>query len=255
MGYHSLWVTERVAMPVHIQSAYPYRSDGLPAFSTDAGWCESMVTLGFLAAVSSRLRLGTAVIPLFTRDPVSLAKQAASVDVLSRGRLELGIGAGWLVEEAQALGRPHDSRAARLDEAIDIMRAAWSRPSFSYEGRFYRIPEVGVHPHPVQGPDLPVWIGGHSRAAIRSAADRGSGLLTWLAGPEPVRAMAADLRSRRSGARLAAATALAGSPGEIEARARRLAEAGADLVLLVAYGDGEDTVGRLDQLARILEPT
>src|SRR5207245_8243583 len=105
----------------------------------------------------------------------------------------------------------------------------WSGPSFSYDGRFYKIPELGVHPHPAQGPDLPIWIGGHSRAAIRAAAEHAHGLLTWLASPEQVREIAARLRSLRPAARLAAAIALTGSAGEIEDQARRMREAGADL--------------------------
>jgi probable F420-dependent oxidoreductase len=250
-GVHSLWVTERIAMPVEIHSKYPYRSDGLPAFDFDSSWTESMVTLGFLAALTRRVRLGTAVIPLFTRDPVSLAKQAASVDVLSDGRLELGIGAGWLVEEAQALGRPFDSRAHRLDEAIDVMHAAWTHRSFSHKGQFYSIPEVGVHPHPVQGAQLPIWIGGHSSAAIRTAAERGHGVLTWLAGPDRVREIATELRSQRSTAHLAAAMPLKNSPAETLSQARRLQEAGADLILLIAYGDGSKTVQELEMVSAI----
>ena len=252
LGFHSLWVTERIAMPVLIQSKYPYRTDGLPAFDFDSSWTESMVTLGFLAAVTHRVRLGTAVIPLFTRDPVSLAKQAASVDVLSNGRLELGIGAGWLVEEAQALGRPYDSRADRLDEAIDVMRAAWTHRSFSHEGKFYNVPEIGVHPHPVQGPDLPIWIGGHSRASIRTAAERGHGVLTWLAGPDRVREIAADLRSQGPTSHLAAAIPLNDSAPETLSHARRMQEAGADLVLLVAYGAGSKTVQQLEMVSAVL---
>ena len=171
LGYHSLWTNEHIAIPGQIRSRYPYTPDGVPSFKIDTAWHESMVALAFLAGVTERIRLGTAVIPLFDRDPLSLAKQAASVDDLSGGRLELGLGAGWLAEEAQLLGHPHDHRGARLDECIEILRKAWTQRTFEHHGRFWDYPwEVGVHPQPPQGAGLPIWIGGESERALRTTA-------------------------------------------------------------------------------------
>ena len=108
-----------------------------------------------LSASRSPRRLASAcasapsLIPLIITDPLTLAKQAATLDVYSEGRLELGIGAGWLVEEAQALGRPTDHRLGRLEETIEILRLAWSHETFSYQGRYWSFPEVGVNPRPV----------------------------------------------------------------------------------------------------------
>lgn len=234
LDLHSIWVTEHMAIPVDIASRYPYSEDGRPAFGPETEWPEAMVALGFVAAVTRRVRLGTAVIPMITRDPISMAKQAATVDALSGGRLELGLGAGWLLEEAEVLGHPHDHRGERLDEAIDIMRRAWTQPTFSHRGRFWQIPSVGVHPHPPQGADLPIWIGGTRPAAIRTSADRATGNLLWMPTPAEVADMRARLPSDR---RVAASMPFWYGRGDPAPRARALRDAGADLLLLVHYGE------------------
>jgi probable F420-dependent oxidoreductase len=252
LGYHSVWLTEHTVIPVDIGSRYPYSQDGVPPFRHDTQWPEAMVSLGFLAALTRRVRLGTAVIPMTTRDPISLAKQAATVDVLSGGRLELGVGAGWLVEEAEVLGRPHDARGARLDEAIDIMRKAWTQSSFAHEGRFWKIPAVGVHPQPVQGADLPIWIGGTSPAALRTTASRAAGNIVWLGGRDEV----AWMRSRLpAGRRVAAAVRLDFRNVDMAARAVEAREAGADRLLLVAPRGPSETVADLERFASEVVPS
>lgn len=248
LGYHSIWVTEHIAIPVEIRSRYPYSEDGRPAFGPETEWPEAMVALGYVAAVTRRVRLGTAVIPMITRDPVSMAKQAATVDALSDGRLELGLGAGWLLEEAEVLGHPHDRRGDRLDEAIDIMRKAWTQPAFSHEGRFWRIPPVGVHPHPPQGGELPIWIGGTRPAAIRTSAGRAAGNLLWMPTPAEVAEMRAELPTDR---RVAASMPFWYGRGDPAPRARGLGDAGADLVLLVHYGEPAEVARDLERFAGV----
>jgi probable F420-dependent oxidoreductase len=246
LGFHSIWVTEHIAIPVEIRSRYPYSEDGRPSFGPETEWPEAMVALGYVAAVTRRVRLGTAVIPMITRDPVSMAKQAATVDALSDGRLELGLGAGWLLEEAEVLGHPHDRRGDRLDEAIDIMRKAWTESTFSHEGRFWRIPPVGVHPHPPQGAELPIWIGGTRPAAIRTSAERAAGNLLWMPTPAEVAQMRAALSAGR---RVAASMPFWYGRGDPAPRARALGDAGADLVLLVHYGEPPDVARDLERFA------
>src|SRR5438309_555672 len=114
------------AIPVHFESRYPYNATGRPGWSAATPWGDAFISLTLAAAVTERVRLGPSLIPLIITDPLTLAKQAATLDVYSEGRLELGIGAGWLVEEAQALGRPTDHRLGRLEETIEILRLAWS---------------------------------------------------------------------------------------------------------------------------------
>jgi probable F420-dependent oxidoreductase len=178
LGYDYIAVTEHIVVPVHyVLSRYPYTESGLPYWDHEEPWLEAMVTLGFIAAATKRIRLITSVIPNNTRDPLSLAKQCATVDVLSGGRLELGLGTGWALDEAAALGHPTDHPHDRLSETIEILRKAWSESSFEHHGKLYDYPELGVHPHPVQGRDLPIWIGGTSKRMIRIAAEQADGLL------------------------------------------------------------------------------
>ncbi len=251
LGYHSVWVTEHTVMPAEVRSRYPYSADGRPPFRPDTPWSEAMATLGFLAGVTDRVRLGTAVVPMLTRSPLAMAKQAATVDSLSGGRLELGLGAGWLTEEAEILGIPHDHRGARLDEAIDVMRRAWSEPTFHHDDRFWTIPEVGVHPHPPQGAGLPIWIGGSRPAAVRTSAERAIGNLMWVSEPAEVAAMRASLPAER---RVAVAMWLDLRGDGAGERARALRDAGADLLLLAARRDTAPTVADLERFAAEVAP-
>jgi probable F420-dependent oxidoreductase len=252
LRFHSLWTTEHIAIPSEIKSRYPYSADGRPTFEMDAEWHEAMVALGFLAGITERIRLGTAVIPLFDRDPLSLAKQAASVDVLSDGRLELGLGAGWLVEEAQLLGHPHDHRGARLDECIEILRKAWTQRTFEHHGRFWDYPwAVAVHPQPPQGEELPLWIGGESRLALQTTADHATGNILWLAEPDEVADFRRRLDALKSGLKLAVSIRVGAGAKE---KAEAIAKAGADRLLLVGSGDAAAIIEQLRRFAREVAP-
>lgn len=249
-GYHSIWVNEHIVIPSEVASLYPYREDGRLPFQTAENWTEAMVTLGYLAGITSRVRLGSAVIPVINRDPLSLAKQAATVDIVSGGRLELGIGAGWLLEEAAALGHPTDRRPLRVRETLEILRLAWTGRPFSYSGAAYRIEEVCVAPAPPQGAELPVWIGGTGPSALALAGRQASGLLlsiSALPGPERVAELASRLRVKRSEVRLMAPV-LIDEVGAAE-RARELQAAGADLVMAVSHAGVAQAADRLEDFA------
>src|SRR5581483_8409010 len=114
------------------------QKEGEPPFPSDTVWAHATIALTFVAAVTERVKLSTCVIPMLTRDPLSLAKECATLDRLSDGRLELGLGAGWLKEEAELLGHPSDRPTERPAEAVEIMQLAWSQPSFEYSGRFWQ---------------------------------------------------------------------------------------------------------------------
>jgi probable F420-dependent oxidoreductase len=234
LGCHSVWTNEHIAIPSRIESRYPYTPDGKPSFHIDSAWYDALVALAFLAGVTERIRLGTAVVPLFDRDPLSLAKQAASVDDLSGGRLELGLGAGWLAEEAGLLGHPSDHPGGRLDECIDILRKAWTQRTFEHHGRFWDYPdEVGIHPQPPQGARLPIWIGGESERALRTTAKRAQGNLLWLADPVQVMQFRRRLDELKSGLKLAVSMRLEEHAAD---KARAIRDEGADLLLLMNPG-------------------
>jgi len=139
---------------------------------------EPFVLFGYLAACTRRLELVTGILILPQRQTALVAKQAAEVDVLSGGRLRLGVGVGWNSVEYEALGMDFHKRGARMDEQIRLLRALWTQPSVSFQGRFDRIPEAGINPLPVTRP-IPIWLGGESDAVIRRVARLGDG---WFPG-------------------------------------------------------------------------
>lgn len=174
LGLHSAMVADHIVFPVESQSVYPYTVDGRHPSAGDA--LETFSILGVVAGATERLRLVTSVLVLPYRNPVLTAKMAASLDVLSGGRVTLGVGAGWLKEEFDALGSPaFEARGAVTDEWIAIFKQLWSQSPASFDGRFYRYTDIRCEPFPAQRPHPPIWVGGHSRAALRRTARHGDG--------------------------------------------------------------------------------
>jgi len=138
---------------------------------------EPFVLFGFCAAVTRPIELATGVLVLPQRQTALVAKQAAEVDVLSGGRLRLGIGVGWNPVEFEALGENIHTRGKRIEEQLEVMRLLWTRELVTYEGRWHRVPDAGIKPLPVQQP-IPVWMGGESEVVLRRAARLADGWIT-----------------------------------------------------------------------------
>jgi probable F420-dependent oxidoreductase len=166
LGYDSLWTFQRLIVPAGYQ--------GDPVYSSVL---DPLVALGFVASRTTRIRLGVALINAPYLSPAYLAKQAATVDVLSAGRLDLGIGLGWSAPEFQATGVEMEHRGARLREYVAAMRTLWTDDPTRFEGRFYRIPPSLQLPRPVQRPHIPILIGGSATAALRRAGRLADG---WI---------------------------------------------------------------------------
>jgi probable F420-dependent oxidoreductase len=180
LDFDSVWISDHVVVPERIASAYPYSTDGSFPVSPSQPYLEPLATLGYLAGKTRRVRLGVAVLILPYRHPLLTAKMTATLDNLSAGRIDLGIGVGWMREEFEALGVSADvyeHRGSATDEQLRILEAAWTQDVTGYDGRFYRFEPVGVHPQPVQKPHPPIWVGGHTRMALRRTALFGDG---WL---------------------------------------------------------------------------
>lgn len=175
LGFESLWVVEHVVMSVEYRSVYPYDPSGRSPFTADVAQPDPLVWLAYVAAATRTIRLATGVLILPQRNPLILAKECASLDRLSGGRLELGIGVGWVKEEADALGVGFADRGRRADECIKVMRTLWREPVASFDGEFYRFDRVVSRPKPLQAGGVPILIGGHSKAAARRAGTYGDG--------------------------------------------------------------------------------
>jgi len=185
LGYDSLWTGDHVVFPTDVASPYPYNATGAFPFDRDQPLFEPVTLLAYLAARTTTVRLGMSVLVLPMRNPVITAKMLADIDNLTRGRLELGVGVGWLREEFEALAADFASRGKLAEEWITILRQLWTAGSpTGFEGQHYRFAPLALLPRP--GRRIPIVIGGNSRSALRRAARFGDGWHGVRLAPEQV---------------------------------------------------------------------
>ncbi|MDP6708431.1 MAG: LLM class F420-dependent oxidoreductase, partial [Alphaproteobacteria bacterium] len=173
-GFESVVAIEHVVLPTDYASTYPYSPTGRLPGSSKTDFPDPLVWLTYVGAATTRLRLLTGVLILPQRNPLVLAKEVATIDHMTGGRLSLGIGVGWLREEFEAIGVPFERRGARTDEYIQAMRALWTQDVASFEGEFVSFENIACNPKPVAG-SVPIVVGGHSKAAARRAGRIGDG--------------------------------------------------------------------------------
>jgi probable F420-dependent oxidoreductase len=172
IGYDHIDIFDHVVMghPIPGRPPGPYNA-AMPIL-------EPFVTLGYLAAATTRVTMGTEVLVLPQREPVLVAKQVSTLDTLTGGRIRLGVGVGWQESEYEALGSTFHDRGVRMDEAIAVLRAYWTDAHVNFAGKHYRANEMAMEPKSPQGGRLPIWVGGASEAALRRVGRLGDG---WLA--------------------------------------------------------------------------
>ena len=205
VGVESLWTVEHVVVPLGYESTYPYSQDGKMPGTEEAPIPDPFVWLAYAAAVTKSIKLATGIIILPQRHPFYVAKESATLDVLSGGRFLLGIGIGWLEEEFKALKVPFESRAANTDESIQALRSLWSSGASEFKGDHYAWPPVESNPKPVAG-SVPIIVGGHSKGAARRAARLGDGF--FPARPDKLDECLTELRAE--------CARIGRDPGEIE---------------------------------------
>jgi probable F420-dependent oxidoreductase len=188
-GFDALWTADHLVVPAHFESKYLLRAEPQQYRFADLQATmglnlEMNTTLAVAAAVTERVKLCTGIAVLPLRNPVLNARQIATIDLYSGGRVLYGVGVGWLREEAEAMGMPWDQRGRRMDEQIALLRAIWTATGETVEfaGEFYRLPPMAPDPRPVQRP-VPILIGGHSDAAMDRAARLGDGWIAAGMGP------------------------------------------------------------------------
>jgi probable F420-dependent oxidoreductase len=261
LGIDSVWVHDHVFNVGHVLD----RIGGRPYY-------EPLALLGFVAARTSRVRLGTSVLVLPYHNAVRLAKTAATLDVLSRGRLILGVGVGLIEQEMRALGSPFAERGALTDEAIAVMRTLWTEDEPRFDGRYHRFAGMKFSPKPLQQPAIPIVVGGISRAAIRRAARLGDGWHPLGMSPESLAGGMATLRAEAIAAGRDPATipvsiamtlgpstprraALGQTPTEIVRNAQAYATLGVDtLVISAGTVDPREARSTLEMIANDLLP-
>jgi len=178
-GFESVWTVEHVVYPEGYESTYPYAPNGKMPGSGDNPIPDPLIWLACVAANTTTLRLATGISLLPERSPLLFAKEVATLDMMSGGRVELGIGIGWLKEEFEALGVPWPRRGPRTEEYMEVMRALWASDDVSFHGEFINIDHISSNPKPAAG-RVPIHIGGHSEAAAKRAGRVGDGF--WPAG-------------------------------------------------------------------------
>ncbi|MEJ5254018.1 MAG: LLM class F420-dependent oxidoreductase [Acidimicrobiales bacterium] len=175
VGFESLYTVEHVVVQAGYAARYPYAAGGRMPLPDECPIPDPLDLLAFLAGVTERIVLATGILVLPEHHPVQLAKRVATIDVLSGGRMRLGVGVGWMREEIEAVGVDFDTRGVRTDEAIEALRALWRDDEASFEGRFFSFHRAISRPQPVQPGGVPIHVGGHSAAAARRAGRFGDG--------------------------------------------------------------------------------
>ena len=189
LGYHSVWLFDHLVTPTKLESAYPYSVDGSYAMRPEFPFYDPVAVMGAVAGATTTVRFGTRVLIPTYRHPVVLAKELATIDAIAGGRMLLGVGAGWMAEEFDAVDVPMVDRFARMDEHVALMRQAWQDGVSTFSGHFYSHVEASFAPQPPgPGHTIPIIVGGHGDAALRRAATYGDGWAVSASGP----ALAAD---------------------------------------------------------------
>ncbi|MCC7075552.1 MAG: TIGR03619 family F420-dependent LLM class oxidoreductase [Acidimicrobiia bacterium] len=194
LGYESVWVPEHLVFPVGMSGSPHAGADTPPVPSTTPAF-DASTLLAHLAARTTRVRLGTSVYLAALRHPFTVARSFATLDVVSGGRVELGVGAGWLREEYEAVGIDFATRGRRLDETLDVVRRLWTEGVVAHAGEFHTFAPVRFEPKPVQRPHPPIHVGGETAAALRRAASRGDGWIGMRHTPESARVRVGELRA------------------------------------------------------------
>ena len=204
LGFDSILIGDHIVNARNIESPWPYTEyygndvKALPfSIYTDIPWLDPFDTLAFLAAVTEKVRLGLSVLIVPYRNPYDVARRVATLDVLSGGRIILGVGVGWMEEEFRLLGIPFNERAQRTREYIALMKAVWTQENPRFDGQFIKLDrDVNMLPRPLQKPHPPIWVGGETMAAMRRVVEFGDGWHIALLTTEQISLLFDRLRAR-----------------------------------------------------------
>jgi probable F420-dependent oxidoreductase len=195
-GFDAVWSADRVVTPWQINTSYPYSENHEFIVPPDRPFLDSFTCLAFLAGCTEKITLGISVLVLPYRHPLYWARVAVSIERLSRGRLIMGVGVGWMEEEFAALGVPFKDRGRMTDEQLQIIEQLWTQEHSSFSGKFYNFQDLAFHPKPIQQPRIPIWVGGEGVHAQRRAAKYGDAWFPYYIGitPKELRAKYDDVR-------------------------------------------------------------
>jgi probable F420-dependent oxidoreductase len=252
LGFDSVWLPEHLVLPVEMRGElvpgeeHPPVPPATPVFDAPA-------YLSFIAGRTERIRMGTHVYLLGIRHPFVSARAFATLDVVSNGRAEAGVGAGWLVTEWEAVGLDPRSRGGRLDEAIDVCKRLWTEPVVEHHGEFFDFGPVAFEPKPVQRPHPPIVVGGESERALRRAAQRGDGWIGMEHTPESAAGQVAHLRAYLEEVGRPADGFTVTVSGVLDSRTDigRWEEAGVDRLIVTPWESSRDAIEGMKRFAEL----
>lgn len=248
LGFESVWMPEHLVLPVAMSGSPMHGSDH-PPIPADIPVFDPFVYLGMLAGCTERIRLGTQVFNIGLRHPFTTARAVATLDVVSAGRVEFGIGASWLQEEWEAVGLDFATRGARVEEAVSVCRSLWTDPVVEFHGRHFDFGPVMFEPKPVQSP-IPLHVGGDGPAALRRAAAFGDGWIPMNHALDRIPDSLARIRANREKAGRDPHIELTmGLPVSTRADLDRYAELGVTRVLVKPWESSREAVGGLERFA------
>ena len=250
LGFESAWLPEHLVFPTEIRGQLVPGEEHPPVPPTTPVF-DACAYLSYVAGRTERLRLGTFVYLLGIRHPFISARAFATLDVVSGGRAEVGVGAGWLLTEWEAVGLDPRTRGRRLDEAVEVCRRLWTEELIEHHGEFFDFDEVAFEPKPVQKPHPPVLVGGESAAALRRAAAYGDGWIGMFHTPDSVIERTEELRRLRDevGRGDLPFTVTCMGPVESDGDLARWEQAGVDRVIVVPWQRGREAVSSMTDFA------
>ena len=250
LGYESVWLPEHLVLPATM-SGSPHHGDSHPPIPPQTPMYDAIAYLAYLAGQTSTIRFGTYVYNIGLRHPFVSARAATTLDIVSGGRFDFGIGASWLREEWDAVGLDFDPRGARVDEALEVCRSLWTEPTVEHHGRFFDFDAVAFEPKPVQPGGPPVHVGGDGTAALRRVARHGGG---WLPMNHSLDMLPASLKALAQlwadHGRSGRPEISIGLPVDTPDDVKRMADAGIDRLIVSPW---QRTSGALDGIARFVE--
>lgn len=253
LGFESVWLPEHLVLPLDMSSS-PFPGEDHPPVPPTIPVFDAFAYLAYLAGITERIRLGTHVYNLGLRHPFVAARGAQTVDVVSNGRLELGIGASWLRQEWEAAQLDFATRGRRVDEALTICKRLWTEPEVEHHGEFFSFSAVAFEPKPVQKPWPPILVGGERPAALRRAAQAGDGWIGLGHTPDSVVEPVAELRRLREDAGRSEERfeVTVGGAVETAADVKRWEEAGVDRLIVSPWSRSPQAVEGIRRFAETL---
>ena len=257
LGYESVWLSDHLVLPATMASS-PYAEAEHPPIPPELPVFDAPAVLGHLAAHTRTIRLGTWVYVLPLRHPFAAARSFATLDVLSGGRADVGVGVGWLAGEFAAAGIDFGSRGRRTDEALELCRRLWSEATVEHQGEFFSFGPVAFEPKPVQRPWPRIHVGGESAAALRRAARFGDGWLSMEQSPETVTPLVARLREAEQAAGRSTPLEVTAAPRQITVvgdapsaeEIARFAAAGVDRLIVSPWRRTSEALAGLERFAK-----